>query len=64
MKKFLLRLFGKIKTCPITHEEMHIKDMKVRCFQIGSGVNLTFSRTYYSPEGFKIRQEQDKKYDW
>jgi len=64
MRWFFLKLFGKVKICPITKIEMDIKYMIPRYWFIGSGVNLLISKTYYSPEGFKIRAKQDKKYKW
>jgi len=64
MRWFLMKLFGRVRTCPITKIEMDIKYMMPRYFFCGTGVNLSISKTYYSPEGFKIRAKQDKKYNW
>lgn len=64
MRWFLMRLIGRVRTCPITKIEMDIKYMMPRYYFIGSGVNLHMGKIFYSPEGFKIRAKQDKKYDW
>jgi len=60
MRWFFLKLFGRVKTCPITKIEMDIKYMIPRYFRCGTGVNLIMIKTYYSPEGFKIRAKQDE----